>query len=278
MSIFANFTHYLSVLIILAIPVTGLIWLIDALVYKKKRKPGKKEPWFVDWAKFLFPVVLFVGVLRSFIIEPFVIPSGSMQPTLYAGDMIVADKWSYGVRMPITNQRLFSKPGEGIERGDVAIFKYPKDEKINYIKRVIGIPGDVIDYQNKQLTINGQPLEYTVIGNARAPEEEDLIITETMPLGTVDEPNSGEYKQHQIQTSRLITQADRGLGLHQRFPFTIPEGKFLMMGDNRDNSFDGRFWGLVDDEKILGKARFIWMNYNCVTSFEDCDHIFTTIE
>ncbi len=275
MEIFANLTHYLAIIIILAIPITGLIWLIDALFYKKKRRADKKEPWFVDWAKFLFPVVLFVGVLRSFIIEPYVIPSGSMQPTLYAGDMIVADKWSYGVRMPILNTRLFSKPGEGVERGDVAIFKFPKDEKVNYIKRVVAVPGDVIDYQNKQFTINGEPLDYTVVGPAKAPEEEDLFVIERFPVG---EPGNNEYKEHMIQTSKMITQADRGVGLYHRFPLTIPEGKFLMMGDNRDNSYDGRFWELVDDQKILGKARFIWMNYNCVTSFEDCDHIFTTIE
>ncbi len=275
MSIFANFTHYLSIAIILAIPVTGLIWLIDSLFYKKKRRADKKLPWIVDWSKFLFPVVLFVGVLRSFIVEPYVIPSGSMQPTLYAGDMIVADKWSYGVRMPITNQRLFSEPGEGIERGDVAIFKFPGDERVNYIKRVVGIPGDVIDYKNKQLTINGEPLEYKYIGPAREPEEDEIFVSERFPVGPA---GSNAYKEHLIQTSKIITAADRGIGLNQRFPFTIPEGKFLMMGDNRDNSYDGRFWGLVDDEKILGKARYIWMNYNCVTSFEDCDHIFTTID
>ena len=275
MSIFANLTHYLAIIIILAIPVTGIIWLVDALFYKDKRREGKKEPWFVDWAKFLFPVVLFVGVLRSFIVEPYVIPSGSMQPTLYAGDMIIADKWSHGVRMPITNKRLFSAPGEGIERGDVAIFKFPKDEKINYIKRVVAIPGDVIDYKNKQFTINGEALEYEYVSQAKAPEEDDLFVIERFPTGPA---GSDEYKEHMIQTSKMITSADRGVGLYHRFPLTIPEGKFLMMGDNRDNSYDGRFWELVDDQKILGKARFIWMNYNCVTSFEDCDHIFTTIE
>ena len=275
MSLFADFTHYLSILIILAIPVTGLIWLLDALYYKKRRKLGKKEPKIVDWAKFLFPVVLFVGVLRSFIIEPYVIPSGSMQPTLYAGDMIVADKWSYGVRLPILNTRLFSKPGEGIERGDVAIFKFPKDEKVNYIKRVVAVPGDVVDYKNKQFTINGEPLEYQVVGPAREPEEDDLFVLERFPIG---EPGSGVYKEQIMQTSKVITPADRGVGLYHKFPLTIPEGKFLMTGDNRDNSYDGRFWELVDDQKILGKARFIWMNYNCVTSFKDCDHIFTTID
>lgn len=275
MSIFANLTHYLAIIIILAIPVTGLIWLIDSLFYKKKRRAGKKEPWIVDWSKFLFPVVLFVGVLRSFIIEPYVIPSGSMQPTLYAGDMIVADKWSYGVRVPILNTRLFSAPGEGIERGDVAIFKFPKDEKVNYIKRVVAVPGDVVDYKNKQFTLNGEALEYQYVGPARAPETDDLFVIERFPTGKA---GAGTYKEHTIQTSKMITDADRGLGLYHRFPLTIPKGKFLMMGDNRDNSYDGRFWELVDDQKILGKARFIWMNYNCVTSFEDCDHIFTTIK
>ena len=210
MSIFANLTHYLAIIIILAIPVTGIIWLVDALFYKDKRREGKKEPWFVDWAKFLFPVVLFVGVLRSFVVEPYVIPSGSMQPTLYAGDMIIADKWSHGVRMPITNKRLFSAPGEGIERGDVAIFKFPKDEKINYIKRVVAIPGDVIDYKNKQFTINGEALEYEYVSQAKAPEEDDLFVIERFPTGPA---GSDEYKEHMIQTSKMITSADPGVGL-----------------------------------------------------------------
>ncbi len=272
---FSSITHFISIAVIFAVPITGAIWLYDLLFLQEKRRPGKKEPLLVDWSKFLFPVVLFVAVLRSFIAEPYVIPSGSMQPTLYAGDMIVADKWSYGLRMPITNKRLFTKPGEGIERGDVAIFKYPQDERINYIKRVVGVPGDVIDYKNKQFTINGEPLQYEPIGPARAPEEDDLFIKERMPTGPA---GTQEYKEYTIQTSQFITQADRGLGVYHRFPVTIPEGKFLMMGDNRDNSFDGRFWDFVDDSKILGKARYIWMNYNCVTKFEDCDHIFTKIK
>lgn len=264
----ANLTYFISIAIIIATPITGIILLLDRFFWQKNRTDQDKLPALVDWSKFLFPVVLFVSVLRSFIAEPYIIPSGSMQPTLYEGDMIVANKWSFGLRYPITNKRIFSERGEGIERGDVAIFKYPKDERINYVKRIVGVPGDKIDYRNKRLTINDVPLEYEKLGPARDPEE-DLFIRETMPSkeGTID---------YTIQNSRYLTDAD--FFVAAQFPIIIPEGKYLAMGDNRDNSADSRFWGFVDDDQMLAKANFIWMNYKCLFKFKDCDRIFTTIK
>lgn len=270
---FSAFTYYLSVAVIIAVPITGLILLIDRLYFKRKRKKDDKLPFLVDWSVFLFPVVLFLTVLRTFIGEPFIIPSGSMQPTLYAGDMILANKWSFGLRYPLTNKRIFSKEGEGVNRGDIAVFKFPKDERINYIKRIVGLPGDVIDYKDKQLTVNGVPVKYEPIGPAKEPSTE-ILRTEFLPN------NTGEIVEHGVQSSPRLTLADLGQvgddGI--KFPVRIPQGKYLAFGDNRDKSWDGRFWGFVDDSQLVAKANFIWMNYKCITSLTDCDHIFTTLK
>lgn len=267
---FSQFTHYLAIAIVLSVPVTGLILLIDRLYFKKKRKKDDKLPVLVDWSAFLFPVVLFLTVFRTFIAEPFIIPSGSMQPTLYAGDMIVANRWSFGLRYPITNKRIFSEVGDGVNRGDIAVFKYPKDERINYIKRIVGIPGDIVDYQNKALTINGVPVKYQYVGPALEPTS-DMIYDEFLP-------SKDGIVEHEIQVLPYTTRADVGVGLVQQFPFQVPKGQYLAFGDNRDNSLDGRFWGFVSDDELVGKANFIWMNYKCVTQLKDCDHIFTILK
>lgn len=267
---FSQFTHYLAIAIVFAVPVTGLILLIDRLYFKKKRAKDTKLPALVDWAAFLFPVVLFLTVLRTFIAEPFIIPSGSMQPTLYAGDMIVANRWSFGLRYPITNERIFSKAGDGVERGDIAVFKYPKDERINYIKRIVGLPGDVVDYKDKMLTINGIPVKYEYVGPALEPES-DLIFKEYLP-------SKDGIVEHGVQQLPYLTRADAGLDILRPFPFKVPDGQYLAFGDNRDNSLDSRYWGFVNDNQLVGKANFIWMNYKCVTQLKDCDHIFTVLK
>lgn len=267
---FSQFTHYLAIAIVISVPITGIILLVDRLYFKKNREKDAKLPVVVDWAAFLFPVVLVLTVLRSFIAEPFIIPSGSMQPTLYAGDMIVANRWSFGLRYPITNKRIFSEEGEGVNRGDIAVFKYPVDPRINYIKRIVGIPGDVIDYKNKILTINGEPVKYEYVGAALEPTSE-IIYTEFLP-------SQDGIVEHGIQVAPYNTTADHGMGLKQQFPFKVPAGQYLAFGDNRDNSADSRFWGFVTDEQLVGKANFIWMNYKCVTQLKDCDHIFTILK
>ena len=177
---FSQFTHYLAIAIVISVPITGIILLIDKFYFKKHRAKDAKLPALVDWSAFLFPVVLVLTVLRSFIAEPFIIPSGSMQPTLYAGDMIVANRWSFGLRYPITNKRIFSEEGEGVNRGDIAVFKYPVDPRINYIKRIVAVPGDVVDYKNKALTINGKPVQYEYISAALEPTSE-MLYTEYLP-------------------------------------------------------------------------------------------------
>ncbi|GBU09625.1 leader peptidase [Gammaproteobacteria bacterium] len=267
----AHLLYYLSISMIIATPITGFILLIDKFFLKKNRAKDTKLPWYIDWSSFLFPVVAFVSIVRCFIGEPFTVPTGSMQPTIYGGDMIIADKWSFGMRYPLTNERIFSKAGEGVNRGDIAIFKYPEEPRINYVKRIIGIPGDVIDYKNKRLTINQIEVGLKDIGNARDPET-DRFATETIGI-------NGDLKnEHSIQFTPYSSPADMGLGLHQSFPLTVPDGMYFAMGDNRDNSLDSRFWGFVPDIYIIGKAHFIWMNYNCVLKFRDCSRIFTTLK
>lgn len=284
----ANITYWISVAIILLTPITGIIILIDALFLKKKRLPNAKLPFLVDWSNFLFPVVLIVAVLRSFIAEPYIIPSGSMQPTLYEGDMIIANKWAFGLRYPLINKRIFSQEGEGIQRGDVAIFKFPEDERINYVKRIVALPGDRVDYRDKKFIINGEPLDYKVIGPAKTPDTHEVFVEETMPT-------NGKMKHYHIQNRGHLTETDyflqgdfpppqERLFKQQfpkalQFPLTVPQGQYLAMGDNRDNSFDGRYWGFVEDRQILAKANFIWMNYRCISGkFSECKRIFTKIE
>lgn len=267
---FSQFTHYLAITIIISAPVTGLILLIDRIYFKKHREKDAKLPVLVDWSAFLFPVVLFLTVLRSFIAEPFIIPSGSMQPTLYAGDMIIANRWSFGFRYPITNKRIFSQVGEGVERGDIAVFKYPEDERINYIKRIVALPGDTVDYKDKVLTINGNIVKSEYVSEAIEPPS-DLIFKEYLP-------SKDGIVEHEVQQLPFITSADKGYNILRQFPFTIPAGQYLAFGDNRDNSLDSRYWGFVSDDQLVAKANFIWMNYKCVSQFKDCDHIFTVLK
>lgn len=273
----SNLLYYLSISMIIATPITGLILLLDKLIWRKHRAKDARLPWYVDWSDFLFPVVAFVSIVRSFIVEPFTIPSGSMQPTVYAGDMIIANKWSFGLRYPITNRRIFSHPGDGVNRGDIAVFKYPVDTKINYIKRIVALPGDVIDYKinkmgsliSKQITINGVPFKLEQQGAAVLPET-DIFAKETIPFATGENTHIIQYTPH-------VMQSDMGIGIRS-FPITVPEGMYFAMGDNRDNSADSRYWGFVPDEYLIGKANFIWMNYNCILKFKDCRRIFTVLQ
>ena len=222
---------------------TGLIYLLDVIYFAKKRAHGKKESIIIEYSKSFFPVLLFVFVIRSFIVEPFKIPSGSMMPTLIAGDFIAVNKFSYGVRFPVINNVLI--PNSMPERGDVVVFHYPMDTSIDYIKRVVGLPGDTIKYENKKLFINDKLVphvfekdyEYMMNENYRVPAQE---FTETL----------GEVK-HSI----LIHNVEGESG-----SFVVPEGNYFVMGDNRDNSSDSRVWGFVSEDLLVGKAFIIWLN------------------
>jgi signal peptidase I len=296
-----NFALILFVLVVL----TGIAWVADKLFFVPRRRlaadsavaefdrqqervgerfadenPAQtraklrdeklRQPWWLEYTASFFPVILVVFVVRSFVVEPFKIPSGSMVPTLLVGDFILVNKFDYGLRLPITNTKVTS--GRPLERGDVVVFRYPKDESVDYIKRVIGLPGDVVSYQDKKLTINGKPVPETPlpdffdeerIGYAKQFEEDingrknRILNNPAVPpfiVGAEDYPyrNNCNYN-------------DRGVIC------TVPPGNYFMMGDNRDNSADSRYWGFVPDANVVGRAFFIWMNFSSlkrIGSFE----------
>ena len=214
----------------------GLIWLLDIVWLSKKRGPNDTESALVENAKSLTPVLAFVFIIRSFLYEPFQIPSGSMERTLLVGDFILVNKFTYGVRLPVWRDKVFDINDP--QRGDVMVF-FPPHKDQYYIKRVVGLPGDLVEYTNKVLTINGEVQTQTPLnGKKRALYQQ---FTET--LGDVD---------HQIQTN---ASAQRNDDIRVR----VPEGHYFMMGDNRDNSSDSRVWGPVPEQRIVGKAFARWM-------------------
>lgn len=246
-----------ALFMIVILLVTGFIWLLDILVLRKKRPAGVDEPILVEYAKSFFPVILVVFFVRSFVVEPFKIPSGSMMPTLLAGDFILVNKFTYGLRVPILNNTFIevNQP----KRGDVVVFHYPPAPSIDYIKRVIGLPGDRIKYQDKKLTINGEPVAQELVGDYEYVMAGLNVITAKQyheQLGAV---------QHDILIHDVIgTYEEDSLGgkFLNNDEITVPAGHYLAMGDNRDNSSDSRVWGFVPERNLVGKAFFIWMNFD----------------
>ncbi|MDB5859361.1 MAG: signal peptidase Serine peptidase [Ramlibacter sp.] len=284
-----------ALLLFLATLVTGLYWLAERLWYLPRRRRAAEaleasasarnarlasqgiapvdpqlaearqkilaQPWWLDWTAGLFPVIIAVFVLRSFLFEPFKIPSGSMIPTLLVGDLILVNKFTYGLRLPVLNTKLTN--GTPPKRGDVMVFRYPPKPSLDYIKRVVGVPGDEVAYLNKRLTINGQPVQ-----------------TDKLP-DYFDQDAMRYFKQFQEQLGEkkhaLLNDDDRPAFVPgvEDFPFRqncrysvegvvckVPEGQYFMMGDNRDNSLDSRYWGFVPDRNIVGRAFLIWMNFS----------------
>ncbi len=261
-----NFALVMFVLLV----VMGGVWLIDKLLLKTRRTQDAKEPWWVAYSKSFFPVILAVFLLRSFLVEPFKIPSGSMMPTLLVGDFILVNKYTYGVRLPILNIKLMdiSEP----KRGDVMVFRYPIDPSKDFIKRVIGIPGDKIVYKDKHLSVNGQELEMT--------SKEEYGYVES----GLNYIRAERYEERFNQSPHsILIDADRpvvSLTEVAKFPFfencvynsdgfscTVPEKQFFMLGDNRDHSHDSRYWGFVPEQNIVGKAMLIWWNFDHLKRF-----------
>lgn len=256
------------VLFILLI-VTGLISLADRLHFSKQRPAGAPEPWWIEYPKSFFPVILIVFALRSFVAEPFRIPSGSMIPTLLVGDFILVNKYTYGIRLPIVNKKVLQLNDP--QRGDVMVFRFPNDPSQDYIKRVVGVPGDVVTYKNKRLYINGeaQPVE---------PMEKYLHPDRMDPKRNL--PSDRWYSQRFTETlngvrHEILNDAWDPAAVLQVNPFPgidrctyneygveckVPPGHYFVMGDNRDKSADSRVWGFVPDENIVGKAFFIWFS------------------
>jgi signal peptidase I len=291
---FGSLEGNFALLLFMATVVTGLYWLAERFYFLPQRRKAAAvleveaakrradlqkmgiaqvdgdiaqakalllaQPWWLDWTAGLFPVIVAVFFMRSFLYEPFKIPSGSMVPTLQIGDLILVNKFHYGIRLPVVNKKLTD--GTAPQRGDVMVFRYPPRPSLDYIKRVVGVPGDEVAYLNKRLTLNGQ-----VVNTVSVPE-------------FFDDESMRYFKQYEeslgVQKHRLLNDDDRPAFVPgaEEFAFKenckytvegvvckVPPGHYFMMGDNRDNSLDSRYWGFVPDKNIVGKAFFVWMNF-----------------
>ena len=240
------------------------VWLLDKFVFKQRATKGRgNENFIITWAYDFWPVLAVVMVLRSFLYEPFNIPSDSMVPTLETGDFILVNKFEYGVRLPIINSKIIDVGSP--ERGEVAVFRYPPQPSISYIKRIVGLPGDHIVYDHGQLSINGEKVTKTPIQFSR---EKDSLDTPT-----------SIYHQETLGAHTFTMRELEGVNVARQAPFLnyvdngkysaenglywevkVPEGHYFAMGDNRDQSADSRFWGFVPEQNLTGRAFYIWMH------------------
>jgi signal peptidase I len=261
MGMLLKFTDFAAVLLVAAVA-TGIIWLVDAKVLAPKRADGEGEPIVVDMARAFFPVIVVVFLIRSFWVEPFKIPSGSMKPTLQVGDFILVNKYTYGIRIPVLNRKVVEM--NDVKRGDVVVFRYPADTSVDYIKRVVGTPGDKVSYRGKRLAINGEPVAVQAAGFYTDAELNYLrlpIFTEKLGekahamMVLPPEPVLNLAQVRQFPYRENCEYNDDG------FTCTVPPGHYFMMGDNRDQSADSRYWGFVPDDHIKGRAFLVWMNF-----------------
>jgi signal peptidase I len=283
-----------ALILFVAMVLTGIIWFLDIFYLAKKRRMAAdaalaafdarnaklsaeglkvdntsrhaievgllRQPTWIEYSGSFFPVIALVFVLRSFLYEPFKIPSTSMVPTLLVGDLILVNKFTYGIRLPVLNKKIIDVNDP--QRGDVMVFKYPKDMSQDYIKRVVGVPGDKIVYENKRLTVNGKQVSYTAM---------DDYLDDERPI------YHKQYVENLTGVPHRILNMDSKPGIevssvenfpkreacdfsYEKFTCIVPEGNYFMMGDNRDNSLDSRYWGFVPNKNIVGKAFFVWMN------------------
>jgi signal peptidase I len=261
MGLLLKFTDFAAVLLIAAV-VTGLIWLYDAKFARKRRMADMAEPVVVDMARAFFPVIVVVFLIRSFWVEPFKIPSGSMKPTLLVGDFILVNKYTYGIRLPVVNRKVVEV--NPIRRGDVVVFRYPADPTVDYIKRVVGTPGDKIAYRGKRLTVNGEVVPVQSSGFYTDAELNYLRLpTFLEKLGAAPHQMMIVPAQPPVDLAQVRQFAHRDNCEYNDdgFSCTVPEGHYFMMGDNRDQSSDSRYWGFVPDDHIKGRAFLVWMNF-----------------
>ncbi len=234
-----NFALLLLVLSVLS----GIIYLIDVLMFARHRTKTQPMPKIIEYARSFFPVFIAVLVFRSFLIEPFRIPSGSLEPTLRVGDFVAVNKFAYGIRLPVWEKKIISIATP--KTGDVVVFRWPPDPSLDYIKRVIGVAGDTIGYHNKQLTINGKPIKQTFVEYTTDPSSGHAV-------SKYQENLNGVVHNIYIRTDAPAND----------FELTVPENAYFVMGDNRDDSADSRYWGFVADEYLRGKAFLTWMSWD----------------
>ncbi|WP_444921606.1 signal peptidase I [Microbulbifer sp. CnH-101-G] len=240
----------LPLILLWLVVISGGIWLVDSLFFARRRKKEggdkQEDPVIVEYAKSFFPILAIVFVLRSFIVEPFQIPSGSMIPTLQVGDFILVNKYEYGLRLPVSRKKVVDI-GEP-QRGDVMVFFPPHMNDTYFIKRVIGLPGDKIELKNNVLYVNGE----------LAPQE---LIQAIPPVNPQQ-----EILWENLYGKRHLMQKNVRASQYGNFSGVVPEGHFFMMGDNRDNSLDSRAWGFVPERDVVGKAFAIWMHWDHLLS------------
>ena len=234
-----------ALILMISTLITGLIYLFDLFFKLSNQLNNKAFSKIIKVAKEFFPILLLVFVIRTFIVEPFKIPSGSMMPTIIAGDFIAVNKFSYGLRLPVFNKLIFETGSP--QRGDVFVFHYPKDPSIDYIKRVIGLPGDNIKYENKKLFVNDVEVSQTYTSIYKYSLKQDLEVSAKEFV-----EDHGDYS-HSILIHDIPSES---------VEFVVPDGHYFAMGDNRDNSSDSRVWGFVPDELLVGKAFVIWLNFS----------------
>jgi signal peptidase I len=251
---------------LLALLFTGAVWLVDSFRLKPRREQAaaeliaregdaadparleaiRKPGTLVDYARSFFPIILVVLVLRAFLVEPFRIPSGSMMPTLIAGDFILVNKYSYGIRLPVLNTKVIEVGSP--RRGDIAVFRYPEDPSVDYIKRIVGLPGDHLRYEDKILFVNGEKLEQRLLGEYIGVGAGRAMSGASLRAERID----GAEHEILVQSRHKIAEGE----------FIVPDGYYFAMGDNRDNSNDSRFWGPVPDHYLVGRAFMIWMSWD----------------
>ena len=231
--------------------VSGVVWLVYRLL-KGRQAKDTVLPHYVEYARSFFPIFLAVLLLRAFLVEPFRIPSGSMMPTLLVGDFILVNKYTYGIRMPVSKTKLFelNEP----ERGDVAVFRWPVNPRLDYIKRVVGLPGDKVSYRSKTLYINGEPMQVEPVGQYKP------VGSGMRALGSYEGTEDLTGVEHSILVNPLAPDFSPSCTFMGYQEVEVPEGHYLMVGDNRDDSNDGRCWGFVPEQNLVGKAFFVWFS------------------
>lgn len=235
-----------ALLLLVLSAISGLIYLLDIIFLQKRRQPGEKPGKIVEYARSFFPVFFIVLLLRSFLVEPFRIPSGSLEPTLLVGDFLAVNKFAYGFRLPVWEKKII--PVANPKTGQIAVFRWPPDPSYDYIKRVIGTPGDKVSYHNKVLTINGQEMKQTFVEYTTDESSGKAVAKYRENLNGVE---------HDIYIRPDVSA--------ENFDVVVPEGNYFMMGDNRDDSADSRFWGFVSDDYLRGKAFLVWLSWNSQT-------------
>lgn len=235
-----------ALFLVICSAITGLVALLDILFWQKKRKPGQDPSKIIFYSRSFFPVFFIVLLLRSFLFEPFRIPTGSLEPTLHVGDFLAVNKFSYGFRLPVIEKKIISVSNP--KSGDIVVFRWPPNPSYDYIKRIIGVPGDHVVYHNKVLTINGHEIKQTFIEYTTDESSDHAVAKYQETINGI---------KHDIYVRPEVEGVDVDV--------TVPKGSYFMMGDNRDDSADSRFFGFVPDENLRGRAVLVWMSWNSKT-------------